>query len=242
MKPDLGYIVVGARGFLGNHIFSELRAAGNAVIGVDATPSDNVRDEIAVCDFSSPSAVRRFLEKGCDGLEKGKFAIVLAQGKIHNEAALKIEGSQLVTHREASWDEVITSNLKTTFVGATEFARICRKQRKPGLVIAFSSISAEGAPGQIAYSAAKGGLEAMIRSFARELGPAGIRAVSIAPGYIDTPSTRKHLTESRIERISQQTPVRRLGTPSEILSTIEWIAETEFVTGTTIEVAGGLTL
>lgn len=242
MKHELGYIVVGARGHFGNYILSELRAKGNTVLGVDAAPSENGPDDIALCDFSSSSSARRYFDEECDGLETGQFVIVLAQGRIHNEAALRIEGSQLVTHNEDSWDDVITSNLKTTFVGATEFARMCRKRRKPGLVIAFSSISAGGAPGQIAYSAAKGGIESMIKSFARELGPSGIRAVSIAPGYIDTPSTRKHVTESRIEKISQQTPARRLGRPGEILSTIEWIAATEFVSGTTIEVTGGLTL
>ncbi|MEQ9086622.1 MAG: SDR family oxidoreductase [Pontimonas sp.] len=242
MSPERGYIVVGARGQLGSHIFTGLKAEGSLVLGVDVAQSETETDEIEVCDFSSPRAVRGYFDERCDGLKVGELVMVLAQGRIHNEPVLRLEGSQLVTHEEGSWDDVITSNLKTAFVGATEFARMCRMKRMPGVVIAFSSISAGGAPGQLAYSAAKGAIESMVKALARELGPVGIRAVSIAPGYIDTPSTRRHMTESRLESVTQRTPVRRLGTPGEILSTIKWIATTEYVSGTTIEVSGGLTL
>lgn len=233
---------MGARGHLGCHLYATLEAKGNEVVGADAAHSSSLPDGIAVCDFSSPREVRRFFDETCSSLEATQLILILAQGLIHNEAAVSFEGGQFATHDEKNWDLVIASNLKTTFVGATEFARMCRENRKAGVIIAFSSISAGGAPGQIAYSAAKGGVESLIRSINRELGPAGIRAVSIAPGYIDTPSTRKHLSPSRIEKLAQQTPVRRLGTPDEILSTIEWIAETEFVSGTTVELTGGLTL
>ena len=242
MKASIGYIIVGARGDLGSIIYNELKAKGNAVFGVDVAASVDTVDNIAVCDFSSPSDVRQYFDEECGSLECEEMVIVLAQGKINNEPALRIEGSQLVTHAVESWDEVVTSNLKSAFVGATEFARMCRKRKRLGLVVAFSSISAGGAPGQIAYSAAKGGIESMIKSLARELGPAGIRAVALAPGYIDTASTQKHLSETRIERITQQTPLRRLGRADEIVSTIEWLAATKFISGTIVEVSGGFTL
>lgn len=242
MKHDPGFIVVGAKGHIGSFLFASLRAKGHKVLGVDVATSVSSIDDVAVCDFSSPGAVRHYLDETCSTLDPAQLVIILAQGLIHNEAAVKVEGDQLVTHQEESWDEVIRSNLKTTFVGATEFARMCRERRKSGVIIAVSSISAGGAVGQIAYSAAKGGIESLVKAINRELGPAGIRAVSISPGYIDTPSTRQHVSESRIEKIVQQTPVRRLGTPNEILSTIEWIVATEFVSGTTVEITGGLTL
>ena len=61
-------------------------------------------------------------------------------------------------------------------------------KRTKGVVINISSISAKGNIGQTAYSAAKAGVEALTKTWAKELGIFGIRVVAIAPGFIDTPS------------------------------------------------------
>lgn len=67
----------------------------------------------------------------------------------------------------------------------------------------MSSISARGNAGQSAYSAAKAGVEALTRVWAKELGPLGLRFAAIAPGFIDTPSTRAALTGQALEDVDR---------------------------------------
>lgn len=234
------FIVVGAAGHLGSEIYKSLRTANSSVSGVDKVGCDETESDIECCDFSSPSAVREYFRTETVPLVGDQLVLVLAQGKIHSEPVLRMEGTEYKTHDEDKWDEIIESNLKTSFVGATEFAMHCRIRRKRGLIIAFSSISARGASGQIAYSSAKAGIEAMVRTLAQELGPTGIRAVAIAPGYIDVASTRHNLSDLRLENIKRRTPLRRLGRSGEIVSTIMWLAETEYVNGTVVALDGGL--
>ena len=119
---------------------------------------------------------------------------------------------------------------------------MCRVKRCSGLVIAFSSVSAAGNPGQAAYSSAKAGVEGFVRSVAKELGPIGIRAVSLAPGFFNSGSTRDNVEANRLAKVVRSTPLRRLGEVEELVSTISWLVENRLVTGTTIQIDGGLTL
>ena len=114
------------------------------------------------------------------------------------------------------------------------------RSRTRGLIVNISSVMAAGNPGQSAYSAAKAGVEALAVTWARELGGFGIRAVAIAPGFIDTPSTRQGLSPERLEDWVRKTPLRRLGTVEEVARAVVYAAENDFVTGTVLEVAGGL--
>ena len=97
-------------------------------------------------------------------------------------------------------------------------------ERKYGRIISLSSTSALGNRGQINYSAAKAGLQGLTRTLAIELGPFGITANAIAPGFIDTDMTRS--TAERLgatpeqfqAAMSQHIPLRRVGQPSEVAS------------------------
>jgi 3-oxoacyl-[acyl-carrier protein] reductase len=116
------------------------------------------------------------------------------------------------------------------------------RRRKKGVVINLSSISAHGNPGQSAYSAAKAGVNALTRTWAKELGGFGIRFVSIAPGFLDTASTRAALSEPILSRLQEQIPLRRLGEVEHIYQTVRFIIENDYVNGTVLEIDGGLTV
>ena len=77
-------------------------------------------------------------------------------------------------------------------------------KRTEGVVINISSISAKGNVGQTAYSAAKAGVEALTKTWAKELGTFGIRVVAIAPGFIDTLSTHQALNKEAIDNINKK--------------------------------------
>jgi 3-oxoacyl-[acyl-carrier protein] reductase len=114
--------------------------------------------------------------------------------------------------------------------------------RKKGVIINISSICSRGNAGQIAYSAAKGGLNSLTAASAKELGPMGIRVVALAPGYFDTASTRKHVPTARLEEITRAVPLTRLGKIEEIASAVRFILANQYVNGTVIELDGGLVL
>jgi 3-oxoacyl-[acyl-carrier protein] reductase len=114
--------------------------------------------------------------------------------------------------------------------------------KKRGVLINISSICASGNPGQAAYSAAKAGLNGLSMALAKELGPFGIRVVSLAPGFIDTPSTQNAISAELLGRVRKNTPLKRLGTPEEIVSAVRFILENEYFTGRTLQIDGGLTI
>ena len=113
-----------------------------------------------------------------------------------------------------------------------------------GVIINLSSVSGLiGTPRRAAYAASKGALDAATRSLAIELGPAGIRVNSVAPGVVDTALWAKNkLTPGVVEAIEAQTPLRRWAQPDDIADVIAFLASdaARFVTGESISVDGGM--
>jgi NAD(P)-dependent dehydrogenase (short-subunit alcohol dehydrogenase family) len=113
-----------------------------------------------------------------------------------------------------------------------------------GCIINLSSVSAlVGTPRRAAYAASKGALDAATRSLAMELGPAGIRVNSVAPGVVDTAMWAKNKAiPGVVETIESQTPLRRWAQPGDIADVIVFLASgaARFITGETIAVDGGI--
>ena len=110
------------------------------------------------------------------------------------------------------------------------------------MIINISSISASGNAGQTAYSAAKAGVEAMTRVWSKELGVFGIRVAAVAPGFIDTESTRKALNEQKLRELSGRIPLRRLGRETNVAGAVLAIIENDYISGAVIPVDGGMVL
>ena len=94
------------------------------------------------------------------------------------------------------------------------------------------------------YTAAKGGMLALTRQAARELGAYGITVNAVAPANVQTPRTRGIRTPERIAHIERTTPLGRLAEPQEIANAVVWLAspQASYVTGTTMDVNGGATM
>ena len=116
--------------------------------------------------------------------------------------------------------------------------------RGRGSIVNLSSVSAlVGTPNRAAYAATKGALDAATRSLAQELGPAGIRVNSVAPGAVDTALwARNRAVPGVIEQVEAQTPLRRWAEPDDIAEVVVFLASdaARFVTGETISVDGGM--
>jgi 3-oxoacyl-[acyl-carrier protein] reductase len=147
---------------------------------------------------------------------------------------------------EADWDTVLGVHLRGAFL-TSRAAQAYMVAQRYGRIINLSSSSALGSRGQLNYSAAKAGLQGFTKTLAIELGPFGITANAVAPGFIATDMTAA--TAARLKTsfddfqaaVAAQTPVRRIGHVADVAHTISFLASEDagFVSGQVIYVTGG---
>jgi 3-oxoacyl-[acyl-carrier protein] reductase len=237
----------GGRG-LGRHLVERLvvEAGRVAIFEKDEDAIANVRAahpavQCYLCDVTDPQAVAGAVA----AMESDGFALdvlVNNAGLVHSALLINVLAKENRVHSVEEWQRVLAANLSSVFYVTGPVVDHMLKRRKKGVVISISSISARGNAGQSAYSAAKAGVNALTRTWARELGAFGIRFASIAPGFIDTDSTRNALSEENLSRLKDQIPLRRLGEGDHVYQTVRFIVENDYVNGSVLEVDGGLTM
>ena len=139
---------------------------------------------------------------------------------------------------DAAWNEVIESNLGGFFAVARPVVKAMIR-RKSGRIVILSSVAAQrGSPGQVNYSASKGGLISAARSLALELAPRGITVNAVAPGLIDT----EMLQGAPLEALLPMVPLGRIGRPEEVAHAVTYLCSDEaaYVTGQVFCVNGGM--
>lgn len=237
-------LVTGTAGEIGGYLAREFAMDEWKVCGLDRIPlpeTDRQRVSFAECDLTDAAATEAAIVAFHERF--GAFdAVVNCAGLIANSPLISFADGRLVHHDPALWDRVLTSCLSSAFyVTACTVARMASSAKK-GVIINISSVCSRGNPGQVAYSAAKAGMNGMTFALAKELGPLGIRVVAVAPGYFDTASTRDHVPAAKLKEIRTAVPLKRLGRLEEIASTVRFILANEYVNGTVIDVHGGLSL
>lgn len=239
-------IVTGGASGLGAEICSALLKEGFAVaiwdIALVKQYEDSVDSNIycCECDITKTEQIKIALDNTIQAL--GNVSILINNaGVIHNEPLVNLFSAQR-QHSISSWNKVMALNLTATFEVTSFVAEHMLQKRIKGLIINISSVSAKGNAGQSAYSATKAGVEAMSKVWAKELGPMGIRSLSIAPGFIETPSTKCALPKEKLEEIKSKTALNRLGLLTHISSTVIYAIKNDYLTNTTIEVDGGVSI
>jgi 3-oxoacyl-[acyl-carrier protein] reductase len=137
--------------------------------------------------------------------------------------------------------DVLEVNLLGMASSTRTFIRTMISQ-KQGVVVNISSIAGVmGTEGQTAYSAAKAGISAFTKSLSREVGRYGVRAVCVAPGFVDTEMFAKVPVQQR-KPMLEKVPLRRPGRPEEIAEVVRFLAspQASYINGTTVVVDGGL--
>lgn len=199
---------------------------------------------IKQCDISDEDQVKTMFAEILS--EYGTIDILVANAGIQQDAAL-------LDMTLEQWNKVITTNLTGQFLCAREAAREFKKRgiklersRAAGKIICMSSVH-EVIPwaGHVNYAASKGGVKLLMQSMAQELAPHKIRVNSIAPGAIKTRINEDAWDTPEDEnKLLKLIPYGRVGVPDDVAKVAVWLAsdDSDYVTGTTLFVDGGMTL
>lgn len=157
-----------------------------------------------------------------------------------NNAGITKDGL-MMRMSEEQWDEVLSVNLKSAFNFIHACTPIMARQKAGSIINMSSVVGVSGNAGQCNYSASKAGLIGLAKSIAKEMGPRGIRANCIAPGFIDTDMTSA-LPENMREEWKKQIPLRREGTPEDVANVALFLASdlSGYVSGQVINCCGGM--
>ena len=159
-----------------------------------------------------------------------------------NNAGITKDGLML-RMTEQQWDAVIAVNLKSAFNFIHACVPVMMRQRGGSIINMASVVGVHGNAGQANYAASKAGLIALAKSIGQEMGPKGIRANAIAPGFIETAMTAALPEEVRNEW-KQKIPLRRGGQVEDIANVATFLASdmSSYVSGQVIQVDGGMNM
>lgn len=157
-----------------------------------------------------------------------------------NNAGITKDGLML-RMSEAQWDAVLNVNLKSAFNFIHALTPIMARQRSGSIINMSSVVGVSGNAGQCNYSASKAGLIGLAKSIAKEMGPRGIRANCIAPGFIISDMTNA-LSEEVRDAWVKQIPLRRGGSPEDVANVAVFLASdlSSYVSGQVIHCCGAM--
>ena len=150
----------------------------------------------------------------------------------------------VVEMTEAHWDRLIKINLKSQFLVTRAALPLLAEARRASIVNVSSCVTRTGGVrGGTAYATAKGGVDVLTRSLARELAPAGIRVNGVAPGLVDSPFHSVDVQE-KYSGLIERIPLGRIGRPEDLAGPAVFLASdaAAYITGEIIEVSGGTRL
>jgi 3-oxoacyl-[acyl-carrier protein] reductase len=157
-----------------------------------------------------------------------------------NNAGITMD-NLLLRLNEESWDKVINVNLKSCFNTVKAVTKPMMKQRGGSIINMTSVVGLKGNAGQANYAASKAGIIGFTKSVALELGSRGIRANSIAPGFIETEMTAK-LDEKTVQTWRDAIPLKRGGKPEDVADACVFLGSdmSSYISGQVIQVDGGM--
>ena len=146
-----------------------------------------------------------------------------------------------VRMKKADWENVLNTNLSGAFYAIQQVLPGMMRERWGRIVNISSVVGEKGNPGQANYVASKAGLIGLTKSLAQEVGSRNITVNAVAPGFVGTEMTHG-LSEELKQRMINETPLRRMGSPEDIAAAVKFLVSEEagFITGHTLDVNGGI--
>ena len=236
-------LITGAARGIGKAIALKFAEEGANIAFTDLAVNEETEREIAAkgvkaksyasnaADFSQTEEVVKAVKE-----EFGSIDILV------NNAGITKDGLML-RMTEQQWDAVIAVNLKSAFNFIHACVPVMMRQRAGSIINMASVVGVHGNAGQANYAASKAGLIALAKSIAQEMGPKGIRANAIAPGFIETAMTAQLPDEVR-EEWKKKIPLRRGGQVEDIANVATFLASdlSSYVSGQVVQVDGGMNM
>ena len=240
-------LITGGGKGIGNYIAQGLLQRVEKVIVVDnnqelleALPSHQ-KLVSHKCDVTDSNAVERLIASIFEN-DGGVNDCLNNAGIIHSEPLINLLSRPDKKHSISNWKKVIDINLNGVFYVTSNVVEKMVSSRQKGVIINISSIAAKGNVGQSAYAATKAAVEALTKTWSKELGMFKIRCACIAPGFFDTPSNKDTLSDSMLAKWQKNVPIGRLGEMQELLSAVEFIIQNEYYNGKVLSLDGGLNI
>ena len=238
-------VVIGGGGVLAGEMAMGFAGAGANVVIADlnrdfanrrAGEIEERGRRCLVCpaDVTRKDDIRRILDATL--AEFGAVDILLNAAGINS-------GTPFFEIQEAEWERILDVDLRSVFLACQVIGKAMVDAGRGGSIINISSASSDPPLSKVfTYSVAKGGINQITKFLARDLAPYRVRVNAIQPGFFPAEQNRKLLTEERVASIMNHTPMRRFGTPSELVGAALYLASdkaSSFVTGSILRVDGG---
>lgn len=231
---DKVVIVTGGAAGIGRATAARFQAEGARVVvwDISGTPKIDVSDRESV-ERATRDAIAKY----------GRIDVLVNNAGILRDAQLVKwkEGAVVSVMDDAAFDAVIGVNLRGVFLCTRAVVPHMIEAGGGVILNASSVVGLHGNFGQTNYAAAKAGVIAFTKTWARELGKYNIRVNAVAPGFIETAMARS-MPKPSLEAMVAKTPLRRMGEPDDIANAYVWLASdaAKFVHGAVLSVDGGL--
>jgi NAD(P)-dependent dehydrogenase (short-subunit alcohol dehydrogenase family) len=235
-------VIGGISGGIGSAMATSLQKQGHSLAGyarsaekLDALATNLPGTTTKVLDATSPDQVDAFIAD-----------VIQSNGRIdayvHAIGSILIKPAHLTSPE--NWAQTLQTNLSSAFYALSAVVKHMQKQPGGGSCLFFSTAAAQtGIANHEAIAAAKGGIEAMVRSAAATYAPRGIRINAIAPSLTDTPLARPIISSEKALEISKRMhPLGNIAQSGDVASLANWLLsdEAQFVTGQVFVIDGGL--
>lgn len=245
LKEKTAVITGSARG-IGRAIAEKLAEAGSKIVISDILVEDGEKTAKEIKEKYGVETL--FIASNVADSQSAEELVTKAHeafGKIDvfvNNAGITRD-TLLLRMKEDDFDKVIAVNLKGTFNCTQSVLKKMIKQRSGSIINIASVIGLMGNVGQANYAASKAGVIGFTKSVAREGAPRGVRANSIAPGFIKSDMT--HILNEEVQKqILSQIPAGEMGTPEDVANAVLFLASdlSSYITGQTLTVDGGMVM
>ncbi len=236
-------IVTGAGQGIGKYIAEKLAGEGASILVnsaretscgpvAEAINANGGKAKAVAGDVGTQEAVDQIVKTTID--EFGKVDILVNNAGITKD-------NLIMRMKEEDWDDVLRINLKSAFLLSKAVSRPMMKARGGRIINISSIVGLVGNPGQANYCAAKAGMIGLTKSLAKELAPRNILVNAIAPGFIETKMTDS-LPDDLKEKLKGEIPLSRFGVAEDIAGPVLFLCSdaSAYITGTTLEVTGGM--
>ena len=238
-------VVTGASSGIGQAVARRCAGEGASVLAVGRRPEGLEETAAGHDGITTHVADLRDDDAPADVVAVAVERFGRLDGLVH-AAGTVLRGEDPLATTDVRHAELVTDNLVLPFRMAREAARAMVDDGGGSVVLVSSQLAHVGAPGYASYSAAKGGVESLVRALAVDLGPRGVRVNALAPGVVRTPMAyvdREHF-DDMIDDVAARHPLRRIGEPDDLAGPAVFLLgdDSRWMTGASLVVDGGYTI